>query len=96
MKFNFDVGDRERHHIDVSDSWFSGRMRLMVDGAVVLTSLRLFAFSEPIRRYEIIVGSEEQHKVELQIEWQLPFPGFRKKKYRAIVDGKLTEAREGF
>jgi hypothetical protein len=49
-----------------------------------------------VKRYELTVGDREAHSVVIEKERKLFFAGFRKQKYRVLIDGRLVQEHEGY
>jgi hypothetical protein len=56
--------------------------------------LRMFSLSL-VKRYEFVVGVQEQHEVAIEKERKLLLAGLRPQKYRVFADGKLIQSCEG-
>ena len=95
MKFSFEVGEHERHTVSFAFDQVWGSLQIEVDGVPVRRDLRLISRSL-VKRYEITVGQEEVHEVLIEKERKFFFAGFRRQKYRALIDGRLILAREGY
>ncbi len=100
MNFTLEIGENEKHRIDYYRNWFFGTERLRADGAIVasrsVVSLSNYVSIPLCRRYEFSVGTSEPHSVVFEKERPLLFAGFRRHKYRVIVDGKLAHEQQGF
>ena len=94
MKFDFNVGTQEQHHVEFEFDQVLGNLQITVDGNSVVKDLRHFSLSLT-KRYEFEVGVKEQHKVAIEKERKLLLAGLRPQKYRVFVDGKLILSREG-
>lgn len=66
MTFTLEVGNKEKSQVEFSRSWFTGRMRTLVDGREVAQQSPFsfcthFSFNRR-RRYEFMIGRTEAHK----------------------------------
>ena len=95
MKFSFEVGKSERHTVSFAFDQVWGSLQIDVDGVPVRRDLRLIS-SSLVKRYQVTVGREEVHEVVIEKERKFFFAGFRPQKYRALIDGRLVLAREGY
>jgi len=95
MKFNFEVGNREKHQITFSFNQMFGNLKITVDGETLKRDFRLLSFNL-IKKYEFNVGVQERHKIVIEKERKLLLAGFRPQKYRVFVDDKLLQEHEGF
>jgi hypothetical protein len=87
--FGFDVGDSERHRVEVHWGQIWGDAEIRVDGHQALRSWRMFELRRT-RRYRIDVGRAEVHSVTVEKERPLALAGFRRQTFRAFVDGVLV------
>jgi hypothetical protein len=100
MKFVLEIGDREKSKVEFSRNWFTGAMKILVDGLRVahqspLSPATHFAVKLK-RRYEFEVGEAEKHKVVLENERPLLLAGVRAHTYRVFVDGHLVHEQSGY
>lgn len=94
MKFDFTVGTGEQHHVEFSFDQVAGDLKVTVDGNTVAKDFRMFSLNL-VKRYEFMVGTQEQHKIVIEKERKLFLAALRKQKYRVFVDDKLTQTYEG-
>jgi hypothetical protein len=47
------------------------------------------------KRYEFVVGSQEQHQIAIEKKRKLFLAGFRPQQYRVFIDGQLVQTYEG-
>jgi hypothetical protein len=94
MRFDFAVGSQEEHRVEFSFDQFSGDLEITVDGNMAVKDFRMLSLSL-VKRYEFMVGTQERHKVVIEKRRRLLLAGFRKQKYRVLVDGKLLQTYEG-
>jgi hypothetical protein len=66
MKFNFTVGDTEKHQMKFSLDQLSGDLNILLDGNRVVKDYRR-ASSGPVKRYDLDVGKREKHRVSFQV-----------------------------
>lgn len=85
----FDVGVTERHQVVFSFSKFWGTLSIKVDGVNIVKTVR-FASVELIKRYDFVVGTQEQHQVRIEKHRELLFAGLRPQPVYAFVDGQLV------
>jgi len=94
MRFDFDVGQGERHRVTFSFNKFWGTLLITVDGQPVVKDLRT-ASLRLVKTYQFPVGMREQHTVRIDKERKLLFAGFRPQRCRAYVDGQLVAEAVG-
>jgi hypothetical protein len=87
--FGFDVGDSERHRVEVHWGQIWGDAEIRVDGHQALRTWRMFELRRT-RRYQIDVGRAEVHSVAVEKNRPLVLAGFRHQTFRAFVDGELV------
>ncbi|MEU7902985.1 hypothetical protein [Actinoplanes sp. NPDC049118] len=85
----FDVGVSERHQVVFSFNKFWGGLSIKVDGVNVVNTVRL-ASIDLVKRYDFVVGSQEQHQVRIEKHRKALFAGFRAQPVYAFVDGQLV------
>ena len=101
MRFEFEVGDTEKHRVKIHrDPWF-GRMAVTINGEelslVSPWSLSAhFTFYKSVKRHEFTVGKEEKHQIMIEHRRPMFMAGFRRQKYTVYVDGELLEEHYGF
>jgi hypothetical protein len=100
MRFTFDVGDSEKSTIELSRSWFTGEMEILVNGGRVahqswLLPSTQFSFTRK-HRHEFVVGKVETHQVVIERERPLFFGGVRPHTYRVFVDSRLIHEQRGY
>jgi hypothetical protein len=88
MKLSFDVGADERHRVVFSFNKFWGNLSIKVDDANVVQTAR-FASISLVKRYDFVVGVQEQHNVLIEHHRKRLFAGFRPQPVYAFVDGQL-------
>jgi hypothetical protein len=94
MKFDFNVGTQEQHHVEFEFDQVVGNLKITVDGNSIVKDFRTVSLSL-VKRYEFVVGVQEQHTVAIEKQRKLLLAGLRKQKYRVFVDGKLIQSHEG-
>jgi hypothetical protein len=100
MEFSVEIGENEKHRIEVKRNWWTGRMSISVDSQPVITkspynptthvSLKLS------HKYEFSVGDTEKHEVRIERIRPLLFAGFSSHTYRIFVDDRLTKEHQGY
>jgi hypothetical protein len=85
----FDVGVAERHHVRFSFNKFWGGLSIKVDGLDIVKTVRL-ASVDLVKRWDFVVGAQEQHHVRIEKHRQVLFAGFRPQPVYAYVDGQLV------
>ncbi len=68
MKIDFIVGTLEQHQMELSFDHRRGDLRILMDGTPVLQDTPRLARNS-IKRYELNIGSSEQHKLALQLAY---------------------------
>jgi hypothetical protein len=89
VRISFEVGVTERHQVLFSFNKFWGNLSITVDNANVVRTVRL-ASLDLVKRYEFVVGTNEQHHVCIEKHRQRLFAGFRPQPVYAYVDGQLV------
>lgn len=87
--FGFDVGDSERHRVEVYWSQWLGDAEIRVDGRQALRNRRLFGLRRT-RRYQLEVGDTEIHSVTVEKQRRAVLGGFRNQSFLAAVDGQVV------
>ena len=100
MKFSLEVGNNEKSRLELSRSWFTGAMQILVDGQQAAQESWLslsthFSFTRK-RRYEFVIGKLEKHRVVVEKERPLVIAGIRPQVYRVYVDGQLIHEQSGY
>ena len=91
MKFSFEVGDVEKHHVEFNFNQLCGTLVIRVDNKPIHRATRLL--NEPIHEvFDFIVGDAEQCPVRIEKRRKLLF-GSRNVLY---VNNRLTRVVEGF
>ena len=78
-KAKFEVGESEKHVIDVNANIILKYIRIYVDGERVINVVNL----TPSRDFQLDVGNSEKHHVEIKIRALTPI--------RLLVDGNETQ-----
>jgi hypothetical protein len=81
----FEVGVTERHQVTFSFNKFWGNLSITVDGTPVVRTLRLASVGL-VKRYDFVVGTNEQHHVRIEKHRERLFAGFRPQPVYAYVD----------
>jgi hypothetical protein len=95
MQFSFEVGEQEKHLVNLDYNQMVGLLSITVDNRQVISELRMFSLSL-VKKYEFVVGNYERHNVRIEKERKLFLAGLRKQKYRVYVDERLIREYEGF
>lgn len=91
MKFSFEVGDLEKHHVEFNFNQLCGTLLIRVDNKPVRRAVRLL--NEPIHEvFDFMVGDVEQWPVRIE-KRRKPLFGYRNILY---VNHRLTRVFEGF
>ena len=94
MQFSFNVGVNEKHRVDFSFDQFIGNLEILVDGQAAVKDFRMLSISLT-KRYEFMVGIQEQHAVAIEKKRKLFLAGLRPQQYRIFIDGQLVQTYEG-
>ncbi|HEX4057742.1 MAG TPA: hypothetical protein VHX87_05440 [Galbitalea sp.] len=86
---SFDVGNHEKHRVEMRFDQMWGSLSISVDGQPVKRDLRMFSVSL-VKTYELTVGQDEKHDIRIDKTRALWFAGFRPQVVRAYVDGQLV------
>jgi hypothetical protein len=78
-KARFEIGENEKHTIDVNANPILKYIRIEVDGERVIDVVNL----TPSRKFQLDVGESEKHQVEIHIRALSPV--------RLLVDGKEAQ-----
>lgn len=87
--FAFDVGDTERHRVEVRWGQWRGDTEIFVDGRESVRTRHLFGIRRT-RGYHLDVGDAEVHSVTVEKTRRLVLGGFRHQTFRAVVDGQVV------
>ena len=89
MKFNIQVGDREKHQIDYEFNQLLGRLTIKINEKPVKESVRLV--NEPLLEVHVfVVGEQEKSQVRIEKE-RKPLLGHRNRFY---VNNRLVRVFE--
>ena len=94
MQFSFTVGVHEQHRVDFSFDQVIGNLEIKVDGQTAIKDFR-FASLKLTKRYDLIVGVNEKHRVAIEKRRKLFFGGLRPQQYRVFIDDHLVQTYEG-
>jgi len=90
MRFALEIGDTEKHVLEIAFNQLFGRTVIKVNGKEVRKSVHLF--SEPVReRHELEVGKHERHTVFIEKRRKLLFG----QKWFVYVNQRLVKALQG-
>jgi hypothetical protein len=93
VRYQVEIGDEERHVLDVSWDQVWGLMSIRVDGTEIVHRRHLFGLRR-VRRFELSVGDHEVHKVVVEKRKTLLVGGVRHQAVDVLVDGeKVDESR---
>ena len=85
----FEVGQVERHQVTFSFNKFWGGLSIAVDGVSVVRTVRIGSIGL-VKRWDFVVGQQEQHQVRIEKHREQLFAGFRPQPVYAFVDGQLV------
>jgi hypothetical protein len=85
--FTLVVGTTETHTVSVEWDQMWGKLRVFVDGILVLRKRVLFEWSR-VHRHLFVVGDEEPHQVILERERERLASSLRQQTFRVLVDGE--------
>ena len=94
MQFSFRVGVSEQHQVDFSFDQFIGNLEIRVDGQPLIKDFRMLSL-KLTKRYEFVVGTQEQHQIAIEKKRKLFLAGLRPMQYRIFIDGQLVQTYEG-
>lgn len=90
MRIALEIGDTEKHHLEIAFNQLFGSTVIKVNGKEVKKSVHLF--SEPVReRHELEVGKNERHTVFIEKRRKLLFG----QKWFVYVNQRLVKALQG-
>ena len=84
---SFEVGVSERHGVVFSYDKFWGGLSIAVDGVNVVKTVQIASLGL-VKRWDFVVGRQEQHLVHIELHRQRLFGGFRPQPVYAYVDGQ--------
>ena len=79
MKARFEIGENEKHIIEVSASLWTGQVKIVVDGQTMAKKCQVGSSDES---YRFSIGEKEKHDVEVIIG------GIVTARAELLVDGK--------
>lgn len=85
MNYRFEVGQYERHYVELRYEVFFGQFKAFVDGRLVFSDLPFFAFGLT-RTFQFYVGMQERHLIRVEKTRKLFFPAFQPQQYRIYID----------
>jgi len=94
MQFSFRVGVSEQHQVDFSFDQFIGNLEIRVDSQPLVKDFRMLSL-KLTKRYEFVVGTQEQHQIVIEKKRRLFLAGLRPQQYRVFIDGQLVQTYEG-
>lgn len=94
MKFSFLVGVKEQHRVDFSFDQMIGNLEIRVDGQPLIKDFRMLSI-RLTKRYEFVVGNQEQHQIAIEKRRKLFLAGLRPMQYQIFIDGQLVQTYEG-
>ena len=94
IAFAFEVGEKEKHNVHFSFDQVGGRVKIDVDGEVVVNELRLISLSTT-KRYKFAVGTAERHEVVIEKQRKVLLAGFRPQVCKVYVDGRAAGQYDG-
>jgi hypothetical protein len=89
LKFDFEVGDSERHEVHFAFNQAWAQLSISVDGEKVIKDFKMFSASLT-DTYRFTVGVDEKHEVVIEKRRPLFLAGFRKQKCSVFVDGEMV------
>jgi hypothetical protein len=99
MKFSFNVGAEEIHHVHFQwDRVWGGPVRIFVDGVLIVKDW-MFGFNftlKPVRCWQFVVGTGEQHHVTIEKQNRYFLSKSTNRRYRVLIDGQLFQEYDGF
>jgi hypothetical protein len=100
MRISLDFGPNNKHRLEYSRNWFTGRERLEVDGKLIasrsIISVSNYVSFPLCRRYECTIDSETPLHVVFEKQRPLLVAGIRPHTYRVIVDGSVIFNQRGY
>lgn len=89
MRMTFELGESERHQVAFSFNKFWGSLAITVDGVSVVRTIRIASVGL-VKRWDFVVGQQEQHQVRIEKHREQLFAGFRPQQVYAFVDDQLV------
>jgi hypothetical protein len=100
MKFELEIGDKEKSKMEFVRNWFTGSMKVRIDGRRVVLqsplSLTTHFTLKLKRHYEFEIGKTEKHMIVLEKERPALLAGVRPQTYRVFVDSQLFYEQSGY
>lgn len=90
MKFEFEVGQNEKHLISFYFNKFLGNLEIKVDNEQVIKDFRTHSIELTVS-YDFTIGVSEVHDIKISKVRPLFFAGFRSNSYQVFVDGKMIK-----
>ena len=95
MKYDFEVGENEIHHVKFIFKPFLGEIDVYVDDKKIVDECHLFTARLTVK-YEFEVGEKEKHKIRTEVKRKIVLSGPRSKRFRFYVDDKLIKQKRGW
>jgi hypothetical protein len=86
--YRFEVGEREKHVVDLEWKQLWATFRITVDGTEVLEESHPFGLKN-VRTYQATVGTAEVHTVVVEKTKALIYGGAKKQDFKIRLDGAL-------
>jgi len=100
MTFEFDVGDEKKAHVSFYRNWFTGKLRIKVDGVLIawaspLNPLTHFSLTLT-RAYSFHLWNDNNNEVIIAAVRPLFLAGFRPHTYTVIWRGTPIAQYKGY
>lgn len=100
MRFTYTVGTTEPNAVEFERNWFSGRLRVTVDGREILENSIInpgtHFWLTLEKEYTFEVGTTEKKKIRIVQRRPLWFAGFRPHTYSFYCDEVMMGQHKGF
>jgi hypothetical protein len=89
LRFDFEVGESEKHRVEFRFNQSIGNLRISVDGNPAIRRFRMLSFST-VERYKLTVGNVEKHEVVIEKRRNRAFGGFTPQRCIVYIDGNVN------
>ncbi|PSK94021.1 hypothetical protein [Taibaiella chishuiensis] len=91
MKFEFEVGAKEKHTVSFRFNKFWGGLKIKVDGETKVSDFRMYS-PGLVETYRLIVGVQESYEVRIDKIRPQFFAGFRSNEYKVYLNDMLYKS----
>lgn len=91
MKFEFEVGEKEKHTVSFRFNKFWGGLKIKVDDRTRISDFRMFSM-DLVETYRFSVGVQERYEVRIEKIRPQFFAGFRSNDYKVYLNEMLYKS----